>query len=115
MASSFNVRDAGAYEQLMGRWSKALAPQLIDFAGIAREQKILDVGCGTGSLTFALAGSPSIREIVAIDFSPLFVSAEIQGSHFAKPTPALFPSRTAGSMQRLLCWSFILSRKLTRR
>ena len=39
MASSFNVRDAGAYEQLMGRWSKALAPQLIDFAGIAREQK----------------------------------------------------------------------------
>jgi ubiquinone/menaquinone biosynthesis C-methylase UbiE len=75
MASSFNVRDAGAYEQLMGRWSKALAPQLIDFAGIAREQKILDVGCGTGSLTFALAGSPSIREIVAIDFSPLFVSA----------------------------------------
>ena len=54
MASSFNVRDAGAYEQLMGRWSKTLAPQFIDFAGIAREQKILDVGCGTGSLTFAL-------------------------------------------------------------
>ena len=75
MASSFNVRDAGAYEQLMGRWSKALAPQFIDFAGIAREQKILDVGCGTGSLTFALAQSPAIREIVAIDFSPLFVSA----------------------------------------
>ena len=75
MASSFNVRDAGAYEQLMGRWSKALAPQFIDFAGIAREQKILDVGCGTGSLTFALAQSPTIREIVAIDFSPLFVAA----------------------------------------
>ena len=75
MASSFNVRDAGAYEQLMGRWSKALAPQFIDFAGIAREQKILDVGCGTGSLTFALAESPTIREIVAIDFSPLFVAA----------------------------------------
>ena len=75
MASSFNVRDAGAYEHLMGRWSKALAPQFIDFAGIAREQKILDVGCGTGSLTFALAQSPAIREIVAIDFSPLFVAA----------------------------------------
>jgi ubiquinone/menaquinone biosynthesis C-methylase UbiE len=78
MASSFNVRDAGAYEQLMGRWSKALAPQLIDFAGIAGEQKILDVGCGTGSLTFALAGSPSIREIIAIDFSTLFVSAAVE-------------------------------------
>jgi ubiquinone/menaquinone biosynthesis C-methylase UbiE len=75
MASSFNVRDADAYEQLMGRWSKALAPQFIDFAGIAETRKILDVGCGTGSLTFALAQSPEIREIAAIDFSPLFVSA----------------------------------------
>jgi ubiquinone/menaquinone biosynthesis C-methylase UbiE len=78
MASSFNVRDTGAYEQLMGRWSKALAPQFIDFAGIAREQKILDVGCGTGNLTFALAQSPTIREIVAIDFSPLLISAAAQ-------------------------------------
>lgn len=75
MASSFNVRDAGAYEQLMGRWSKALAPAFIHFGGIAEAEKILDVGCGTGSLTFALAQSPTIREIVAIDFSPLFVSA----------------------------------------
>ena len=46
--------------------------------GSPGEQKILDVGCGTGSLTFALAQSPTIREIVAIDFSPLFVSAAAQ-------------------------------------
>ncbi len=80
MASSFNVRDASAYERLMGRWSKALAPEFIQFAGVAEARKILDVGCGTGSLTFALAQSPSIREIVAIDFSPLFVSAATERS-----------------------------------
>ena len=119
MASSFNVRDAGAYEQLMGRWSKALAPQFIDFAGIAREQKILDVGCGTGSLPLRWRNRPqsarSSQSTFRLSLSRRLRSATaIQGSRFAKPTPALFPSRTAGSMQRLLCWSFILSRKLTR-
>ena len=55
MTSSFNVHDASGYEQLMGRWSQRLALPFIDFAGLADGEKILDVGCGTGSLTFALA------------------------------------------------------------
>lgn len=75
MTSSFNVHDASGYEQLMGRWSHKLAPLFIDFAGIAKGEKILDVGCGTGSLTFALAKSPDLAEIAAIDFSPIFVEA----------------------------------------
>jgi hypothetical protein len=28
--STFNARDAGAYEQMMGRWSRRLAPLLIE-------------------------------------------------------------------------------------
>lgn len=78
MSSSFNVNDASGYEQLMGRWSQKLAPLFIDFAGIAKGEKVLDVGCGTGSLTFALAKSPDLDEIAAIDFSPVFVEAAIQ-------------------------------------
>ena len=78
MTSSFNVNDATAYEQLMGRWSKKLAPLLIDFAGLAEGERIIDVGCGNGSLTFALARAPELREIVAIDYSPVFVEAAIQ-------------------------------------
>src|SRR5262245_66382222 len=73
MTSSFNVQDAAGYEQLMGRWSKKLAPHFIDFAGLADGEKILDVGCGTGSLTFALAKAADLAEISAIDFSPVFV------------------------------------------
>src|SRR5215475_13739545 len=73
MTSGFNVRDAAGYEQLMGRWSQRLAPLFIDFAGAADGEKILDVGCGTGSLTFALVKAADLNEIAAIDYSPVFV------------------------------------------
>lgn len=75
MASSFNVQDAAGYEQLMGRWSRKLAVPFIDFAGLADGEKVLDVGCGTGSLTFALAKAANLSAITAIDFSPVFVAA----------------------------------------
>jgi ubiquinone/menaquinone biosynthesis C-methylase UbiE len=75
MTSSFNVHDAAGYEQLMGRWSKKLAPLFIDFAGLANGEKVLDVGCGTGSLTFALTKFADLSEIRAIDYSPVFVEA----------------------------------------
>lgn len=75
MTSSFNVHQASGYEQLMGRWSQRLAPLFIDFAGIANGDKVLDVGCGTGSLTFELAKHAGLAEIAAIDFSPVFVEA----------------------------------------
>lgn len=75
MTSSFNVHDAAGYEQLMGRWSKKLAPLFIEFVGLAKGEKVLDVGCGTGSLTFTLAKSADLGEISAIDYSPVFVEA----------------------------------------
>lgn len=75
MTSSFNVESAEGYEQLMGRWSRRLAPMLIDFAGLANGETVLDVGCGTGSLTFTLAERPGLKSIAAIDYSPVFVEA----------------------------------------
>jgi ubiquinone/menaquinone biosynthesis C-methylase UbiE len=75
MTSEFIVHDAAGYEQLMGRWSKKLAPLFIDFAGLADGEKVLDVGCGTGSLTFALTEFADLGEISAVDYSPVFVEA----------------------------------------
>lgn len=74
MTSSFTIHDAAGYEQLMGRWSRKLAPLFVDFAGLAAGERILDVGCGTGSLTFTLAQHAELAEIAAIDFSPIFVA-----------------------------------------
>jgi ubiquinone/menaquinone biosynthesis C-methylase UbiE len=73
MSSSFNVRKAAGYEQLMGRWSRKLAGPFIDFAGLANGERVLDVGCGTGSLTFALPQAAEVSEVAAIDYSPVFV------------------------------------------
>jgi ubiquinone/menaquinone biosynthesis C-methylase UbiE len=78
MTSGFNVHDAAGYEQLMGRWSQKLAPLFIDFAALADGEKILDVGCGSGSLTFALARAADLGEIAAIDYSPVFVEETIR-------------------------------------
>jgi SAM-dependent methyltransferase len=75
MSSSFTIYDAAGYEQLMGRWSQRLAPKFIGFVGLADGEKVLDVGCGTGSLTFALAKAADLAEISAIDISPVFVAA----------------------------------------
>src|SRR5262245_66624856 len=73
MTSNFNVHKASGYEQLMGRWSRILAPQFITFASLKAGERILDVGCGTGSLTFALPEAANVAEIAAVDYAPVFV------------------------------------------
>ncbi len=81
MTSSFNVQKADGYEHLMGRWSGKLAPLFIDFAGLAAGETILDVGCGTGSLTFALVDAADLSAVAAIDHSPIFVEAAGRRNH----------------------------------
>jgi ubiquinone/menaquinone biosynthesis C-methylase UbiE len=73
MASTFNVNQAAGYEKLMGRWSRRLAPPFIAFAGLGDDERVLDVGCGTGSLTFELPRAARLSEIAAVDLSPIFV------------------------------------------
>ena len=75
MPSIFNARDADSYEQTMGRWSRRLAPLFIEHAGVAAGERLLEVGCGTGSLTFALAGTVAFGELTAIDYADVYVAA----------------------------------------
>ncbi len=60
------------YERFMGRWSRELAPMLVEFAGVAADDVVLDVGCGTGALSDAAAAVPDVR-VVGIDPSEDFV------------------------------------------
>jgi SAM-dependent methyltransferase len=59
----------------MGRWSRRLAPLLIGFGGLADEERVLDVGCGTGSLTFALPTFANLAGVTGIDATESFVAA----------------------------------------
>jgi ubiquinone/menaquinone biosynthesis C-methylase UbiE len=46
---------AEAYEVMMGRWSRQLAPMFVEFVGVRDGERVLDVGCGTGALSATLA------------------------------------------------------------
>jgi SAM-dependent methyltransferase len=75
MPSMFNARDAANYEKLMGRWSRRLAPVFIEHASVADGESILEVGCGTGSLTFTLPTAANIASLTAIDHSEVYLAA----------------------------------------
>jgi ubiquinone/menaquinone biosynthesis C-methylase UbiE len=64
-----------AYDRFMGRYSRELAPRLIEFAGIEAGMRVLDVGCGPGALTERLAELAGAELVGAADPSAPFVSA----------------------------------------
>jgi SAM-dependent methyltransferase len=65
--------DPDAHEHFMGRWSRRLAGPFLEFAGIRPGDRVLDVGCGTGVLTAALAERG--HKAVGIDSSEPYLSS----------------------------------------
>jgi ubiquinone/menaquinone biosynthesis C-methylase UbiE len=66
--------DADKYQAGMGSWSKTLAPLLVEFIGGIKEgDRVLDVGCGTGSLTFTIADTTKAATVVGIDPSTGYI------------------------------------------
>jgi len=62
-----------SYDYLMGCWSRLMAPKLVDFAGVLDGDYVLDVGCGTGSLTRALLDVGSKVTVAGLDGSADFI------------------------------------------
>ena len=58
----------------MGRWSRRLVGPFLDFAGTADGEDVLDVGCGTGCLAFAVAERCHVRSVRGVDISPAYVT-----------------------------------------
>jgi SAM-dependent methyltransferase len=75
MASNFTATDAAGYELTMGRWSRLLAKAFLAFAPVQRGARVLDLGCGTGSLTRALlADVGDTGAVVGVDVAAPYVA-----------------------------------------
>jgi ubiquinone/menaquinone biosynthesis C-methylase UbiE len=73
-SSTFLSGSGNGYELQMGRWSRRLAPAFVRFLGLTGAGKILDVGCGTGSLSFVLGDAPDAHNVHGIDLAPEYIA-----------------------------------------
>lgn len=69
--NAFN--DAQAYNGYIGRWSKLIAGEFIDWLHIPTEQNWLDVGAGTGYSTQQILQQASPKKIMGIDLSEAYI------------------------------------------
>ncbi|MFQ5919008.1 MAG: class I SAM-dependent methyltransferase [Thermoplasmata archaeon] len=53
--------DGESYDVLMGRWSRILAPRFVAWGRLPAQGEVLDVGCGTGALSQAVADAGAKR------------------------------------------------------
>jgi len=73
-ASIDNWAAGDAYEAFMGRWSRRVADDFLDWLAPMPRANWLEVGCGTGALTKAVRQRADPASVVACDPSPAFVS-----------------------------------------
>jgi SAM-dependent methyltransferase len=74
-AGTSEVWAAGAaYEPYVGRWSRLVAREFIDWMGLPPGGRWLDVGCGTGALTQQVLARARPVAVVGVDPSDGFVA-----------------------------------------
>jgi SAM-dependent methyltransferase len=69
------LASADAYDRHVGRYGRALAEALVEFAGVEPGMRALDVGCGPGALTAVLAEQLGPTHVSAADPSEPFAEA----------------------------------------
>ena len=62
-----------AYEPYIGRWSRLVAREFVDWLGMPSGGRWLDVGCGTGALSSTILEFVEPRKVIGIDASDAYV------------------------------------------
>jgi len=70
--------DGKAYDQYMGRWSRAVGEKFLAWLEPAANRRWLDVGCGTGAFTEMILAHAAPGQIIGIDPSPAQVEQAIR-------------------------------------
>jgi ubiquinone/menaquinone biosynthesis C-methylase UbiE len=86
--------DGKAYELFMGRWSRLAGDQFLDWLGLPKGLRWLDVGCGNGAFTEALIGHSAPAEVTGIDPS----EGQLAYAR-TRPGAKLAQFRTAGAQE----------------
>ena len=73
-SSTYRASDGGAYERFLGRWSRRLAASFAEFARSPDHGRVVDVGCGTGSLALALADRRTANNVAGIDIAAPYIA-----------------------------------------
>src|SRR3984957_13634245 len=85
-SSSFHASDGAAYEVWLGRWARRLATAFLDVVQVPPTGELLDVGCGTGALTFAMAERWPHRRVTGVDLAAPFISYAQSSRPGGQPT-----------------------------
>ncbi len=107
--------NAEAYERFMGRWSRLLAPLLVDWTDVPETGRVLDVGSGTGALALSIAKAKSHCRVLGIDPSKEYVEFATRRNPFpdrvsfqvGDAREMRFPGATFETSLSLLVFNFI--------
>ncbi len=69
---------ADAYERYIGRWSEPVARAFVEWLSLPEDLRWLDVGCGTGALSRAIAAGVAPRIVHGVDRSDGFIEGARQ-------------------------------------
>jgi SAM-dependent methyltransferase len=61
------------YEPYVGRWSRLVAREFLEWLAVPEAKDWLDVGCGTGALTQTILSHKDPQSVKGVDSSPGFV------------------------------------------
>jgi SAM-dependent methyltransferase len=63
-----------AYKPFVGRWSRRVAREFIEWLAPPANARWLDVGCGTAALTLTILATATPREVLGVDPSEGFIA-----------------------------------------